>query len=679
MILFESELAKWRQDIKTHSEDYVRKTYIQVCELCSTVFESRQGYRHHMAKHQNKTQVICDTCGHVASDIFNLRTHIPRHHSSKESFECRMCSRVFATEAGQSRRQGHVKKPLAVSSAINLFRQPSTYTDTKASMPNKNSPARYATSVPEQEGLKVHIDNVHLNKYRFSCDKCPKSYNSRSKLAKHVKFDHEGERHQCPLCNKVFKDERHFNIHTKSHNPGYSKPQFTCEVCHKVLGVKSYDRHMKMHSGENYTNIVCDLCGKSMSTKSHLTNHRRTHTGEKPYECNFCGKTFARNETLIAHRRVHTKERPYVCEVCTKAFTQKSALTIHMRYHTGERPYPCAICDKRFITKTLLKAHNCEGPPDTYSAESQTLVLRIKEEKEDEEASDLKFKYYNCPDCTKTFSSPSNLRKHKIVHSDRKFACDLCDKVFLQKYNLEYHKNFKHFRKFICKCDYCDQVCLNKNGLKLHIDNVHLKKYKFCCDRCSKGYNTQSELTKHIKFDHEGLRYSCLLCGKEFKDNNHFKLHIKTHDPNYTPPQFTCEVCQKVLSMKSFDRHMKMHSGEKDANVVCDICGLVMSSRSHLTNHRRTHTGEKPYECEYCGKTFARNETLVDHRRVHTKERPYKCAVCNKGFTQKSALNVHKRIHTGERPHFCFLCTRKFNTKHLLKQHKCSGRPDEVL
>lgn len=189
---------------------------------------------------------------------------------------------------------------------------------------------------------------------------------------------------------------------------------------------------------------------------------------------------------------------------------------------------------------------------------------------------------YKCTNCTKTFSSLSNLKRHSTIHSEKTFACNLCDKVFHQRYNLDYHKNFKHFRKFTCKCQYCDQICLNKNGLKLHIDNVHLNKYKFRCDKCAKGYNSNSELEKHIQFDHEGARYQCLLCGKSFKDNNHFKLHIKTHDPNYSKPEFKCELCNKTLSIKSYNRHMNMHAGTRDSSIVCDICGLVVSSKATL-------------------------------------------------------------------------------------------------
>ncbi|XP_046969465.1 modifier of mdg4-like isoform X2 [Vanessa cardui] len=48
---------------------------------------------------------------------------------------------------------------------------------------------------------------------------------------------------------------------------------------------------------------------------------------------------------------------------------------------------------------------------------------------------------------------------------------------------------------------------------------------------------------------------------------------------------------------------------------VCDICDVRFARSSHLTRHRLTHTGERPFTCGGCGRSFARSDKL----RVHTK------------------------------------------------------------
>ncbi|NXR70345.1 ZN574 protein, partial [Rhadina sibilatrix] len=49
----------------------------------------------------------------------------------------------------------------------------------------------------------------------------------------------------------------------------------------------------------------CQECGKSFAIAVRLAEHRRIHTGERPYGCQECGKAYRSFSNLWKHRKMH--------------------------------------------------------------------------------------------------------------------------------------------------------------------------------------------------------------------------------------------------------------------------------------------------------------------------------------------------------------------------------------
>uniref|UniRef100_A0A8D9FGW3 Zinc finger protein 58 n=1 Tax=Cacopsylla melanoneura TaxID=428564 RepID=A0A8D9FGW3_9HEMI len=58
---------------------------------------------------------------------------------------------------------------------------------------------------------------------------------------------------------------------------------------------------------------------------------------------------------------------------------------------------------------------------------------------------------------------------------------------------------------------------------------------------------------------------------------------------------------------------MFCHKGQRP--IKCEVCGIGLLSKSHLSEHRILHTGIKPFACDKCGTRFAKKWNLKVHRK----------------------------------------------------------------
>ncbi|XP_043939684.1 zinc finger protein Eos isoform X1 [Protopterus annectens] len=126
--------------------------------------------------------------------------------------------------------------------------------------------------------------------------------------------------------------------------------------------------------------LKCDICGMVCIGPNVLMVHKRSHTGERPFQCNQCGASFTQKGNLLRHIKLHSGEKPFKCPFCSYACRRRDALTGHLRTHavsspTVGKPYKCNYCGRSYKQQSTLEEHKerCHNYLQSLSADPQPL------------------------------------------------------------------------------------------------------------------------------------------------------------------------------------------------------------------------------------------------------------------------------------------------------------------
>ena len=126
------------------------------------------------------------------------------------------------------------------------------------------------------------------------------------------------------------------------------------------------------------------------------------------------------------------------------------------------------------------------------------------------------------------------------------------------------------------------------------------------------------------------------------------KLQLKIKHPQWLKVKEN-NVMQNANLPPMEPRAVALYSsgGVTTARNTCEYCGKLFVNCSNLTVHRRSHTGEKPYQCTICSYTSAQSSKLRRHMKTHAH---HKCDLCDKTFRGRRHIVVHvKKFHLGSR------------------------------
>ena len=275
-------------------------------------------------------------------------------------------------------------------------------------------PFKCGSYFENEQTLKAHL----IYDLEFKCIKaCKSTKNNEKTKPKRCRFT-------CLICDKNCSSAGVLKIHMKKNHGGINCHH--CGSSYKTLG--ELYKHIRKHHKDsdsapsiNFQRVVCEHCGKSVSSR-HIKTHVDYYHTEGEFMCEECGESFKFKYLLASHRSLKNSHKSkqhaahWKCDRCDKVFRHGGNLTEHKKtVHQDNSKRFCEFCQKMFVNGAELFKHFTDSHPGMECPAKPGV------------------EFYQCHQCHKILASQTALYTHyKLTHKIRYKGLDLvrmCDKV----------------------------------------------------------------------------------------------------------------------------------------------------------------------------------------------------------------------------------------------------------